>query len=89
MKRENLQYSEQNIVLMMPMHSDYRNREIWQRFSEESRTIRFINTSLVFYNTEESMKMPNKSQKLIEIFALNYLKELRVHVSNIDVANSI
>lgn len=90
LKGQNLFYSTQNVVLLMPMQSNERKREVWNCFNERTitRNTQFTNISVVFYQTETSMKVANASRKSIEIFVLNYKASQNVEPKEIDVENS-
>lgn len=88
-RNDNSRYTAASIVLLIPMQSDERKKEFWQCFSAATRYFPYINASVVFYQTERSVKMANTSRELIEIFALNHYDRLLRRTQNVDVKNSI
>lgn len=88
-RNDNSRYTAASIVLLIPMQSNERKREFWQCFSAATRYFPYINTSVIFYQTERSMKMANTSRKPIEIYALNHYHKLVRGFQNVDVNNSI
>lgn len=82
---QSLTRSEQNIVLLLPMQPDNR-KEL--RNSHFSNDMCFINTSVIFYQTESTMRMAITSKNPIEIYALNYKVQYLSH-SAVDVMKSV
>lgn len=78
-------HREQNIVLLNPMLSDDRKKEFWQCFGLDNNSksdIRYMNCSVIFYQTETSMPTTSSMRKSIELFVLKPGKHVEIDVEN-------
>lgn len=92
----NLDYQTQNVVLLIPMISEDRKSEFWQNINSRQFHMRYINCSVIFYQSKQSLTMTNTSRNPFEIYVLNYEAKNSFHnrynwysTSKIDVENSV
>lgn len=84
---QNLYSNIQNVVYLIGTQSDVSKSQIWRIFNRAQDYIRYVNCSVIFYETGKSVE-----KKSIEIFAIKYKPEEYYHSytrSDIDVENSV
>lgn len=78
LENSNRFYSTQNVVLLVPMLSDKRNKDIWKCFNEMKGIVHYVNGIVIFYQREKS----NTTRKSIEFFLLRPSEYVEIDVQN-------